>query len=308
MIKQRVLIVGYGEMGHAMQHLLQRHHAITVWHCDTAEGMAVPLRQAATDKGFIILCTPTGPLHGIVAKLKPVLHERALVVSISKGLDDKGRIAFDAVSEALEPSTARAVIYGPMISEELRADRPGFAQVGSPDPKWTQRVKSLFEDSGLYLTSTTDTTGISWCAVLKNVYAMAFGMADELKLGDNVRGYLATVTMQELAAISRQKGGTEAAPYGLAGLGDLITTATSVDSHHHALGMQLARGERDDLAGEGTHTIKLISKLNLIDTRHYPLIRLIQEIVLTDSDVRKKWQHYLEIEISDPAPPTSLRI
>ena len=294
MIKQRVLIVGYGEMGHAMQHLLQRHHAITVWHCDTAEGMAVPLTQAATDKDFIILCIPTGPLHGIVAKLKPVLHESALVVSISKGLDDKGRIAFDAVSEALEPSTSRAVIYGPMISEELRADRPGFAQVGSPDPKGTQRVKSLFENSSLYLTSTTDTTGISWCAVLKNIYAMAFGMADELKLGDNVRGYLATVTMQELAAISRQKGGTEAAPYGLAGLGDLLTTATSTDSHHHALGMQLARGERDNLTGEGTHTIRLISKLNLIDTCHYPLMRLIQEIVLTDSDVRKKWQHYLD--------------
>ena len=294
MKKQRVLIVGYGEMGHAMQHLLRRHHAITVWHCDTAEGRAVPLTQAATDKDFIILCIPTGPLNDVVAELKPALHEDTLVISISKGLDDKGRIAFDAVSEAVNSSTPRAVIYGPMISEELCADRPGFAQVGSPDPEWAQRVQSLFADSGLYLTATTDTVGISWCAVLKNVYAMAFGMADELKLGDNVRGYLATVTLQELAAISREKGGAEAAPYGLAGLGDLLTTATSADSHHHALGMQLARGERDNLAGEGTHTIELIGKLNLIDARQYPLMRLIQEIVLTDSDVREKWQHYLD--------------
>ena len=294
MIKQRVLIVGYGEMGHAMQHLLQGRHAITVWHCDTAEGMAVPLRQAATDKDFIILCIPTGPLHDIAVELKPSLHKETLVISISKGLDDKGRIAFDAVSEALESSTPRAVIYGPMISEELRADRPGFAQIGSPDPEWAQRVQSLFADSGLYLTATTDTVGISWCAVLKNVYAMAFGMADGLKLGDNVRGYLATVTLQELAAISREKGGAEAAPYGLAGLGDLITTATSADSHHHALGMQLARGERDNLAGEGTHTIELIGKLNLIDSRQYPLMRLIMEIVLTDSDVREKWRYFLD--------------
>jgi glycerol-3-phosphate dehydrogenase (NAD(P)+) len=123
---------------------------------------------------------------------------------------------------------------------------------------------------------------------------MAFGMADGLKLGDNVRGYLATVTMQELAAISRHKGGTETAPYGLAGLGDLLTTATSVVSHHHALGMQLARGERDNLAGEGTHTIGLIVKLNLIDTSQYPLMHLIQEIVLTDSDAREKWRPYLD--------------
>jgi len=212
MIKQRVLIVGYGEMGHAMQHLLQYRHAVTVWHCDTAEGMAVPLVKAAADKDFIILCVPTGPLHDIVAELKPALLKDTLLISISKGLDDKGQTAFDAVSEAVESTTPRVVIYGPMISEELRADRLGFAQVGSSDPEWTQRIKSLFADSALYLTSSTDTLGISWCAVLKNVYAMAFGMADELKLGDNVRGYLATVTLQELAAISRQKGGTEAAP------------------------------------------------------------------------------------------------
>jgi len=294
MIKQRVLVVGYGEMGHAMQHLLHHHHDMTVWHCDSPEGMVTPLTQAAADKNFVILCIPTGPLYEVVSTLKPALHEDTLVLSIAKGLDSKGRVAFDAVSSALDSSTPRVVIYGPMISEELRADRPGFAQVGSPEPEWAQRTMSLFADSGLYLTSTADTTGISWCAVLKNIYAMAFGMADELRLGDNVRGYLATVTLQELAAISRQKGGTDAAPYGLAGLGDLLTTATSTDSHHHALGMQLARGERDDLAGEGTHTIELISKLDLIDTRHYPLMKLIQEIVLTDSDVREMWQHYLD--------------
>jgi glycerol-3-phosphate dehydrogenase (NAD(P)+) len=294
MIKQRVLIVGYGEMGHAMQHLLQHRHTISVWHIDTPEGMVVPLEQAAADKDAIILCIPTGPLYEVVSGLKTALRDDTLVITIAKGLDDKGRFAFDAISAALERSMPRAVIYGPMISEELRADRPGFAQVGSPDPEWAQRTLSLFADSGLYLTSTKDTTGISWCAVLKNIYAMAFGMADELKLGDNVRGYLATVTMQELAAISRQKGGTEAAPYGLAGLGDLLTTATSTDSHHHALGMQLARGERDNLAGEGTHTIGLISQLSLIDTRHYPLMQLIQEIVLTECDAREKWQRYLD--------------
>jgi len=294
MIKQRVLIVGYGEMGHAMQHLLQRRHVISVWHCDTPEGMVIPLSEAAADKDVIVLCIPTGPLHEVVAELKTAMHEDTLLISISKGLDDKGRVAFDAVSSALESSTPHVVIYGPMISEELRADRPGFAQVGSPDPEWAQRTLSLFRDSGLYLTATADTTGISWCAVLKNIYAMAFGMADELKLGDNVRGYLATVTMQELAAISRQKGGTEAAPYGLAGLGDLLTTATSTDSHHHALGMQLARGERDNLAGEGTHTIRLISQLDLIDIQRYPLMQLIQEILLTDCNVQEKWQCFLD--------------
>ncbi len=293
MKKQRALIVGYGEMGHAMQHLLQRHHAVTVWQRHPVEGNPAPLAQAAANKDIIVFCIPTGPLHRVASELRSALQKDTLVISIAKGLDDKGRTAFDAISEALGAATPRAVLYGPMISEELCADRPGFAQVGSPQPVWAQRIQALFANSGLYLAATADTVGISWCAVLKNVYAMAFGMTDELKLGNNVRGYLATVALQELAAISQEKGGTEAAPYGLAGLGDLLTTATSTDSHHHALGMQLARGERDNLGGEGTHTIQLVNELNLIKTSQYPLMQLIQDIVLTGGDVRQKWQRYL---------------
>lgn len=292
--KQRVLIVGYGEMGHAMQHLLESCHDITIWQRRPPDGEAMPLTQAATDKDVIIFCIPTGPLHRVASELKSVLQPDTLVISIAKGLDDEGRPAFEAVSDALKSSSPRVVIYGPMISEEMRADRPGFAQVGSPQLEWASRTRSLFSESGLYLTATTDTTGISWCAVLKNVYALGIGIADELKLGDNVRGYLATVALQELAAIAQGKGGTAAAPYGLAGLGDLLTTATSVDSHHHALGMQLARGERDNITGEGTRTIRLVNKLNLIDTGQFPLMRFIEDIVLNGGDVRQKWQDHLD--------------
>ena len=294
MSKQRVLIVGYGEMGHAMQHLLQHRHQVTVWQRHPTEGDAHPLVQVAADKDVLVFCIPTGPLHRVVADLQQVLLPNTLIISIAKGLDDEGRPAFEAMSDALSPTTPRAILYGPMISEELCADRPGFAQVGSPQPEWSQRVQTLFANSGLFLSATTDTTGISWCAVLKNVYALVFGMADELKLGDNVRGYLATVALEELAAISEEKGGSAAAPYGLAGLGDLLTTATSTDSHHHSLGMRLARGERDNLAGEGTHTIQLVGELNLVETRKYPLLNLIQEIVQRGGNVRQKWQNYLD--------------
>jgi glycerol-3-phosphate dehydrogenase (NAD(P)+) len=294
MQKQRVLIVGYGEMGHAMQHLLQPRHDITIWQRRPADGEAMALTQAAADKDVIIFCIPTGPLHRVASEIKSVLQPATLVISIAKGLDDEGRPAFDAVSAALKSSSPRVVLYGPMISEEMRADRPGFAQVGSPQPEWALRTQTLFAESGLYLTATTDTTGISWCAVLKNIYALAFGIADELKLGDNVRGYLATVALQELAAIAQEKGGTASAPYGLAGLGDLITTATSVDSHHHALGIQLARGDRDNITVDGTHTIRLVNKLALIDTRQYPLMHFVEDVVLNGGDVRQKWQTYLD--------------
>jgi glycerol-3-phosphate dehydrogenase (NAD(P)+) len=132
MQKQRVLIVGYGEMGHAMQHLLQPYHDVTIWQRRPADGEAVALTQAAADKDALIVCIPTGPVCRVLTELTSVLQPATLVISIAKGLDDKGRPAFDAISEALNSSSPRVVQYGPMISEEIRADRPGVRHRALP--------------------------------------------------------------------------------------------------------------------------------------------------------------------------------
>ncbi len=85
--------------------------------------------------------------------------------------------------------------------------------------------------------------------MLKNVYAILFGVADGLELGDNMRGYLATAAMHELERIVAGLGGSAGAAHRLAGLGDLITTATSKGSHHHELGRRLARGDTGERSG-----------------------------------------------------------
>jgi glycerol-3-phosphate dehydrogenase (NAD(P)+) len=145
-----------------------------------------------------------------------------------------------------------------MISEEIRADRYAFAELGCADVSVFHRVRDLFQDTRLCIRHSTDIAGISWSVILKNVYAIAFGMADELQLGDNMRGFLAVTALHELISIVGQMGGKPAAPLHLAGLGDLITTATSPGSHHHELGRRLARGETGGINGEGIHTLAMV--------------------------------------------------
>ncbi|WP_177186279.1 hypothetical protein [Nitrosomonas sp. Nm166] len=135
-----------------------------------------------------------------------------------------------------------------MISEEIRADRYAFGQLDCRDLASLHTVQTCFRHTKLYIDHTSDITGISWSVILKNVYAMAFGMADELKLGDNMRGYLAVAALHELNQIVHLIGGQTGSPYHLAGLGDLITTATSEGSHHHELGRRLVREETDDIS------------------------------------------------------------
>ena len=129
--------------------------------------------------------------------------------------------------------------------------------------------------------------------ILKNVYAMVFGMADECQLGDNMRGYLAVAALRELDQIVGSMGGKAGSPYHLAGLGDLITTATSEDSHHHELGRMLAREEVRGIEGEGIHTLKMVSQHRLFNTADYPLFQLIHDIVRSPQGVDERISDYV---------------
>lgn len=267
----RVLILGHGEMGRAMESLLQNRHRLRIW--QRHDGTAA-LQSAVVDSDVVLLCVPATAIGELAGLLRPHLPASTPCVTIAKGLDDRGRLPIQALDAGLGPGRG-VVLYGPMISEEIRADKPAFAQCGARDPQVYARIATLFAGTALKLEPAGDILGVSWSAILKNVYAMAFGMADELALGDNVRGFLAVAALHELDAIVRSLGGAAVTPFHLAGLGDLITTATSRGSHHHELGRLIVRGERARLTGEGVHTLAMIRAQALFDTGRYPLFRLI---------------------------------
>ena len=282
-----VLIIGYGEMGHAMEHLLGVRHRLAYWDIRPLTGHpAVDLEAAAATADFVIYCVPVTPLAELAARVLPALTQDSLSLSVAKGLDERGRPAAQIFADVCADACRYGVLYGPMIAEEIRAGRPAFAQAGVSHADSYPAVAGLFAGSGLALEYSADITGISWASVLKNVYAILFGAADELHLGDNVRGLLAVAALREMQAIVAGKGGQAATAQQLAGLGDLITTATSAGSHHRDLGRRLAHGECGRLAGEGIHTLAMVRKFKLVDVENYPLFRLVETLVDEPGDVR----------------------
>ncbi len=294
----RVLVVGYGEIGHAMEALLAPHAELQVWHRRTA----IALEAAAAPAEVVLFCVPTPPHAELAERLRAHLAAHAVCVTVAKGLDDSGRTAIEALASVLG-AQACGVLAGPMIAEDLRAGRVGFAALGLRDALAARRVQALFAPTALHVEALADIAGLSWCAVLKNVYAMLFGMADELALGDNMRGYLAVASLAETATVLARLGADPATAYTLAGVGDLITTATSRGSHHHELGQRLARGERADLRGEGLHSLATLARQARFAWRDLPLFALTARCALEGADPRTALAQHLAQHFGKTHPP-----
>lgn len=288
-MKLQVLILGYGEMGHALEFLLAEKHNVRIW----SRSSRTILEEEVSQAQVILYCLPVNAHLDITRRIAPCLTENSLCLSIAKGLDESGLTAAQGLSSVLTDKQHYGVIYGPMIAEEIRLGRVAFADVALSCNEDFKTIHSLFQGSTLICRQVADMLGSSWSVVLKNVYAIMFGVSDELKLGDNMRGHLMVSSMSELSAIVKAFGAEAHTPYSYAGLGDLLTTATSENSHHHELGRRLASGQYSDISGEGVHTLMMIEKHQLFDSQPYPLFTLIRDIVTTPESLRSRVDSYL---------------
>lgn len=282
-------------MGHAMEHLLRDKHQLTIYDCRPMEGLQpIKLEQEAARADFVLLCVPAYPHQQLLTTLAPYLQAHCICLSIAKGLDEQGRTPAQIYLQLFNEQQPYCLLYGPMISEEIRADRYAFAELGCSHDFIYSRVRDLYRGTRLCIQQSLDIKGISWAVILKNVYAIGFGVADELQLGDNMRGFLLVTALEELSLIVAQMEGRAVTPLHLSGLGDLITTATSTGSHHHELGRKLVRGEIDDIGGEGIHTLEMVDKYKLFDTSAYPLYTLIHTIIRKPDGISQQLHDYLD--------------
>ncbi len=273
-----VIIAGHGQMGHAMEALLAGRARLRIWPI-TPNDLEPPgtIRAAAAEAGFLLVCTPTAAHGAVLAPLARLLAPDSAVLSIAKGLDDAGRTAAD-ILHAHRDAHPWGVLGGPMIANEIIAGRMGFAELGTADGGLFARARALFPAERLRLGHTSNPRSVSWCGVLKNIYAPLIGVADGLGWGDNVRGHLimaATAEMQRLLPVLAADGSDA---HGDAGLADFVTTVTSASSHHYALGQRIARGDYAALGCEGVHSLRVMRASGRVDARRYPLYAVAEQL------------------------------
>jgi glycerol-3-phosphate dehydrogenase (NAD(P)+) len=299
-----VLILGHGEMGGALEHLLSPRHDVAIWEKDLSKGTEnVPLETLTAGRQFIFFAVPAVPHADLAARVARGAAHDCICLSIAKGLDEEGRTPAAVLARAFGDGRRYGVIYGPMIAEELRAGRPGFAELGTRYHATFERVEELFGGTALHLRHSQDIAGVSWCAILKNAYVPLLGAAEGLGLGDNMRGQLVTAIVEEMDRIAPLMGGRPGTAHGLAGLGDLVTTGTSAGSHHREIGMELARGKpAAALTGEGLHSLAMIRKFGLLEIGKFPLLRLVAGIIEDPRDIATRIDAAMRTELADARP------
>lgn len=276
----QVIIAGHGQMGHAMETLLQERTTLSIW--DIAPERLQPptaITAAAARCDFLLVCVPTAAHAAVLGPLAPLLPAGAGVMSIAKGLDDDGRTAADILADRFAGKASWGVLGGPMIANEIRARRPAFAQLGTDEAALYGGATALFQGSGLRLSHAPEPRAVSWCGVLKNAYAPLIGISDMLGWGDNARGYLVMAALLEMQQLIKVFTHAPVTAYAEAGLADFVTTVTSKSSHHYALGQAVARGELPAPGSEGVHSLTVLKRREMVEFAAYPLLKVAAGLV-----------------------------
>jgi glycerol-3-phosphate dehydrogenase (NAD(P)+) len=269
------------------------HHGITaVWE----------MAEAVQGAGLVVVSVPSQVVGSLARDLGPLLAPDQLVLNVAKGLEGGTHRRMSEVLAAAAPAASAGRVGsmgGPAIAIEMARGLPMAIIIGIADEGACGQVQRILQNSHLKVETTTDVTGLELCATLKNVYAITLGICDGWGMGTNTKAFLGTVALQEMADIARTLGGRDETVFGLAGLGDLITTGFSAHSRNRTLGEKLGAAGDWQLflrtnTVEGVAACRAISelvegkglRLHLLDTLH--------EILFDERPAAEAMRHFLD--------------
>ena len=195
---------------------------------------------------IVIFAVPSHTLRDNIRKVEFHVPRDCIVVSAVKGLElNTGKRMSLVLEEELPPGAARrvCVLSGPNLASEIVRGRPAPTVVASLNADAALEAQAIINSSVFRVYTNTDIVGVEFCGALKNIIALGAGICDGLELGDNAKSGLMTRGLAEIARLGIAAGANPATFAGLAGMGDLVATCSSVLSRNHYVGEQLAAGK-----------------------------------------------------------------
>lgn len=198
------------------------------------------LEEALSDAEMALFSVPSHIVRSLARETSPYISDEQAVLNVGKGLEnDSEKRMSEVISEEVPRHGGIAAMGGPAIANEFARGAPTAVIVGAEDATLATRIQSLFQNEFFKVQTTTDVAGVELGASLKNAYAIALGMCDGLGHGANTKAFITSLALGELAALSTAMGGEKRTAYGLAGLGDLLTTGYSAHSRNRTFGEKL---------------------------------------------------------------------
>lgn len=321
----RVAVLGGGSFGTVLANMAAENgHPTTLWLRDEqqladmnatrensrylpgfrlADGLRFSngLEEAIADADIIFVSIPSKAFRTVLRAAKPFLRPEQILVSTTKGIE---RESFALMSEILREESGLkriGVVSGPNLAKEIAARMESGTVVASIQPDVRERVHQVLSRPYFRVFANTDVYGVELGGALKNIYAIAAGMAGAMKLGENSRSMLLTRALAEMSRFAVQLGANPLTFIGLAGVGDLIATCSSPLSRNYQVGFALGQGKKlDDIIEDLEQTAEGINTVQIVKAKadefgvHMPIVTGLYEILFNDqslADVMGRLMH-----------------
>ncbi|MCM1173836.1 MAG: NAD(P)H-dependent glycerol-3-phosphate dehydrogenase [Blautia sp.] len=305
-----ISIIGAGSWGTALALLLYRNgHRVTVWsimeqeiemlekeheHKEKLPGVKLPedmvfttdLEAAVTGKDVLVLAVPSPYTRSTSRNMAAYVKEGQIVVNVAKGIEETTLFTLSEIIEEEIPQAKAAVLSGPSHAEEVGRGIPTTIVVGARKKDTAEYLQNIFMNEVFRVYISPDVLGIELGAALKNVVALAAGIADGLGYGDNTKAALITRGIAEIARLGTAMGGKWETFCGLTGIGDLIVTCASMHSRNRRAGILIGQGHTMEeamaevkMVVEGVYSAKAAMGLAEKYDVQLPIIEQVNEVL-----------------------------
>lgn len=261
----KIAVLGAGTWGLALASLLNdNNHEVTVWSALSDEietlkreykhknlpeliiskniNFTENLETAIKNSKIIVFAVPSIYTRKTAKELKHFYTSEQIIVNVAKGIEEKTNMTLIEQIEEEIPNSIVTVLSGPSHAEEVAKKLPTTCVVGAKNYELAKFIQSIFMNSVFRVYTSPDIIGIELGGALKNVIALAAGIADGLGYGDNTKAALITRGMVEISRLGIKMGGKSQSFYGLSGIGDLIVTCASMHSRNRRAGFLIGQG------------------------------------------------------------------
>lgn len=312
----KITILGSGGWGLALACTCARlGHSVTVWSAFSDEieaikrtgelkaklpGVQIPKSVNLTTDISCVSCAdivlvgiPSPFVRDVCEQAKPYISAECILISTAKGLEGGSLKRMSQVIAEVFPEHKIVVMSGPSHAEELGRGIPTAVAVASSDPASAEFIQRVFSDNTLRLYVNDDVIGCEIGGAVKNVIALCCGVIDGIGLGDNTKAAIITRGLNEISRLGEAVGGKPKTFSGLAGLGDLVVTCTSIHSRNYRAGVLIGKGTTPEEAVrqvgtvEGYACAKATLQLAKMHGVSMPITEEINEILFDGQPVRQ---------------------
>ena len=330
----KIGMIGAGSWGTALSWLLANNgHSVVVWSALADEismlrdyrenrsklpGVILPdsgsftteLKEAMEGMDLLVLAVPSPFTRSTAKQMKDLVAEGQIIVNVAKGIEEGTLMTLSQIIEQEVPQADVAVLSGPSHAEEVGKGLPTTIVAGAKTKSTAEYVQNLFMSPVFRVYTSPDVLGIELGAALKNVVALAAGIADGLGYGDNTKAALITRGITEIARLGTAMGGRFETFCGLSGIGDLIVTCASMHSRNRRAGILIGKGytmeeamKEVKMVVEGVYSAKAAMGLAEKYGIQLPIIEQVNEVLFNGKPaadaVRDLMLRDKKIEISD---------